>query len=79
MFVHAIPDNKNGKDGYYCSLVESARINGVPKHKIIISFGFVPSDRLPFLQAAFNAGNPDEILRVSKEKLAKRKVGKSNG
>lgn len=23
MFIKVVPDNKNGKDGYYCSLVEA--------------------------------------------------------
>lgn len=62
MFVHAVPDNRGKKDGFYCSLVESRRINGVPTHSVKISFGFVPSKRLPYLKAAFNDGNPEEIL-----------------
>ena len=62
MFVHAVPDNRGKKDGFYCSLVESHRINGVPTHSIKISFGFIPSKRLPYLKAAFNDGNPSEIL-----------------
>jgi hypothetical protein len=62
VFVHAVPDNRGKKDGYYCSLVESHRINGVPTHSVKISFGFVPSKRLPYLKAAFNDGDPEEIL-----------------
>jgi hypothetical protein len=62
VFVHAVPDNRGKKDGFYCSLVESHRINGVPTHSVKISFGFVPSSRLPYLKAAFNDGNPKEIL-----------------
>ena len=62
MFVKAIKDNKGGKDGYYCSLVESRREKGKPSHKLILSFGYVPKERLAYLIAAFNEGNPDEIL-----------------
>ncbi len=63
MFVKAIKDNKGGRDGFYCSLVESKRVNGKSSHKLILSFGYVPKDRLPYLRAAFNEGNPDEILK----------------
>jgi hypothetical protein len=62
MFVHAVPDNRCKRDGYYCTLVESYRVGGLPRHKTILSFGFVPSGRLPYLKAAFNKGNPVEIL-----------------
>ena len=62
MFVKAIKDNKGGKDGYYCSLVESRREKGKPCHKLILSFGYVPKERLPYIRAAFNEGDPKEIL-----------------
>jgi len=62
VFVHAVPDNRGKRDGFYCSLVESHRINGVSAHSVKISFGFVPSKRLPYLKAAFNNGDPAEIL-----------------
>ena len=62
MFVKAIKDNKGGKDGFYCSLVESRREKGKPSHKLILSFGYVPKERLPYLRAAFNEGDPKEIL-----------------
>lgn len=62
MFVKAIKDNKGGKDGYYCSLVESKRVHGKSCHKLILSFGYVPKERLPYLRAAFNDGNPQETL-----------------
>ena len=70
MFVKAIKDNKGGKDGYYCSLVESRREKGKPSHKLILSFGYVPKERLPYLRAAFNDGNPQETLE---RELAKAK------
>jgi len=80
MFVKAIPDNKNGRDGYYCSLVESRRVDGKSRHVLMQSFGYVPSERLPYLRAAFNEGNPEEILSEERKKLAGRNTGgKENG
>ena len=75
MFVHAVPDNRGKKDGYYCSLAESRRINGVPSHTTIMSFGFIRSERLPYLKAAFNSGNPEEILEKAKRSQEKSKKG----
>jgi hypothetical protein len=73
LFVHAIPDNRGKKDGYYCSLVESRRINGVPSHMTLMSFGYVQSERLPYLKAAFNTGDPEKILAAAKRSQEKRK------
>ena len=73
MFIHAVPDNRGKKDGYFCSLVESTRINGKPTHKIILSFGFISSDRVPYLKAAFNRGDPETILTNEKSSLEKRR------
>jgi hypothetical protein len=78
MFVHAVPDNRGKKDGFYCSLVESHRKGGVPSHSIKISFGFIPSERLPYLKAAFNKGNPAEILDQAIRSLEKNDANKSN-
>ena len=64
MFIHAVPDNRGKKDGYYCSLVESRRVNGIPKHETVLSFGFIATERLPYLKAAFNRGDPEASLRV---------------
>jgi len=75
LFVHAVPDNRGKKDGYYCSLVESRRINGVPTHSTLMSFGYVRSERLPYLKAAFNSGNPEDILAKAKRSQEKRRVG----
>lgn len=72
MFIHAVPDNKGHKDGFYCTLVESYRENGVPKHRIKLSFGFIPTERVPYLKAAFNSGDPEEILAKEKRSLEKR-------
>ena len=71
MFIHAVPDNRGKKDGFFCSLVESKRINGIPCHKTLLSFGFIPSERVPYLKAAFNRGDPEAIL--AKEKLSQEK------
>ena len=71
LFVHAVPDNRGKKNGYYCALVESYRKGSVPSHSIKISFGFVPSGRLPYLKAAFNKGDPAEILKQALRSLEK--------
>ena len=78
MFIHAVPDNRGKKDGYFCSLVESSRINGEPMHKIILSFGFISSDRVPYLKAAFNRGDPETILTNEKRSLEKRRKEHEN-
>jgi hypothetical protein len=75
LFIHAVPDNRGKKDGYYCSLVKSQRCKGVPKHLTVISFGFVPSERLPYLKAAFNDGNPEDIFSTAKRSQEKRSKG----
>ena len=74
MFIHAVPDNKGKKNGYYCSLVESRRVDGVPRHEIVLSFGFIPADRLPYLKAAFNRGDPATILERELRSQGKRPV-----
>lgn len=73
MFIHAVPDNQGKKDGYYCSLVESRRINGIPGHETVLSFGFIPAERLPYLKAAFNRGDPEAILDREKRRQESRK------
>ena len=78
MFIHAVPDNRGKKDGYFCTLVESTRINGKPTHKIILSFGFISSDRVPYLKAAFNRGDPETILANEKCSLEKRRKEHEN-
>lgn len=74
MFIHAVPDNKGKKPGYFCSLVESVRNEkGVSVHVQKFNFGYVPAERLPYLRAAFNKGNPEEIFAKEKAKLNKRR------
>jgi hypothetical protein len=71
LFIHAVPDNRGKKSGYYCSLVESRRVNGVPSHSTVMSFGYVPFERLPYLKAAFNAGDPETIFLRAKRSQEK--------
>jgi len=73
VFIHAVPDNRGKKDGYYCSLVESHRIDGKPTHSIKLSFGFISSERLPYLKAAFNDGNPAQIFDRELRRLESKK------
>lgn len=75
MFVHIVPDNRGKKDGYFCSLVESVRIDGKPTHKTILSFGFIESERVPYLKAAFNRGDPEAILANGKRSLENKRKG----
>lgn len=79
MFVHAVPDNRGKKDGYYCSLVESKRVNGVPTHATLMSFGFVSSERLPYLKAAFNSGSPEDVLAKAKRSQETRRAEPAPG
>ena len=53
--------------------MESRRIDGVPKHETVLSFGFIAAERLPYLKAAFNRGDPDAILEREKRSQEKRK------
>lgn len=73
MFIHAVPDNRGKRDGYYCSLVESRRVDGVPTHVTRASLGFVPSDRLPYLRAAFGRDDPEVTLEREKRRLEERR------
>ncbi|AMC94188.1 hypothetical protein AOC36_09350 [Erysipelothrix larvae] len=59
MFVRAVKNNKGNDDSYYCALVESSRDHlGVSKHKVLINFGKVPSESVPYLKAAFAKKKP---------------------
>jgi hypothetical protein len=79
LFVHAVPDNRGKKGGYYCSLVESRRINGTPSHSTILSFGYVPPERLPYLKAAFNSGDPEVIFAKAKRSQEKKRAEPASG
>lgn len=69
MFLKAVPDNKNGKDGYYCSLVESKWENGKTTHVLKANLGFIPSNRIPYLKAAFSKEEPELVPKREKEKI----------
>ena len=57
MFVRIIKNNK-GKT-CFCALVESYRdSSGVPKHRVLINFGQVDEESVPFLKAAFAKKKP---------------------
>lgn len=59
MFVRAIKNNKGDPNTYFCSLVESYRDeNGIPKHRVLINFGLMPADAVPFLKAAYAKKKP---------------------
>lgn len=59
MFVRAIKNNKGKKNTYFCSLVESYRDeNGIPKHRVLINFGLVDEESVPYLKAAFAKKKP---------------------
>lgn len=63
MFVRVTPNNKGTKNTVFCSLVESYRDdNGIPRHRTVVKLGQFDLDRVPYLKAAFNAGDPALIL-----------------
>lgn len=69
MFVRVIPNNKGPKDTVFCDLVQSYRdVNGTPHHKVVVKLGQFDRDRVPYLKAAFNHGNPAEILKHELDK-----------
>ncbi|MBQ9174566.1 MAG: hypothetical protein IJ161_12625 [Bacteroidales bacterium] len=70
MFVHAVKATKKGVKGAYCTLVESRRLEDGPVHEKVMSFGFIPEGRVPYLKAAFGAGDPAEILSAELGKLS---------
>ena len=78
MFVKAVPDNKSGRKGCYCSLVETYMKDGAPAHRTVQNRGVFEYARVPVLKAAYNKGVPDEILAKEKAKIAEteRKYGK---
>ena len=62
MFVRAVKNNKGRNNTYFCSLVESYRENNVPKHRVILNFGLIEADRVPYLKAAFSKDDPAVTL-----------------
>lgn len=72
MFILAVPYNKKGVDGYYCSLVQSTRTGSKVVHKTVARLGFMTRDRLPYLKAAFSEGDPDKTLSEEKAAMEKK-------
>jgi len=72
MFIQATKDNKGGHDGCYCALVKTVTKNGKQVHEVIRTLGFMPTERIPYLKAAYNEGDPAEILKRELEKLNKK-------
>ncbi len=69
MFVRVIPNNKGSKNTVFCDLVESYRDeNNVSRHRIVVKLGQFDPDRVPYLKAAFNRGDPALILKNELEK-----------
>ena len=50
--------------------MESSRATGMPEHIKILNFGFITRERIPYLKAAFNTGDPAQILKNELEKIA---------
>lgn len=72
MYIHAVPDNRGKSGGFFCSLVESVRIGGKPTHKTVLRFGRIAPNRLPYLKAAFNHGDPECIFKAEVRRLENR-------
>ena len=68
MFVRLIPDNKGKRDGYYCSLVESKRVNGPSSHQVLYNFGFLDAIHAIYLKAAFSDADPEGVVKSELEK-----------
>lgn len=70
MFIRVIPNNKGSKNTVFCDLVESYRDkNDTPKHRVVVKLGQFDRERVPYLKAAFNKGDPERILENELKKL----------
>ncbi len=58
MFLRAVKNNKGDPHKYYCALVESYRDGNTPKHRVLINFGLVDEESVPYLKAAFAKKKP---------------------
>lgn len=58
MFVRVVKNNKGKPHTCFCSLVESYRDGNTPKHRVLINFGLVDEDAVPYLKAAFSKKKP---------------------
>ncbi len=70
MFLRVIPNNKGSKSTVFCDLVESYRDeNNVSRHRVVVKLGRFDRERVPYLKAAFNSGDPAIILENELKKL----------
>ena len=72
ILYHFSPTNtsEEPKKTVFCDLVESYRDDtGVPKHRIVVKLGQFDPGRIPYLKAAYNEGDPEEILKRELQKL----------
>jgi len=60
MLIRIIKD-VNRRLGYYYSPAQSIRYNGKSLYNTIFNFGFVPYDRIPYMNTAFNEGHSEKI------------------
>jgi hypothetical protein len=54
-------------------------MNGVSSHFTILSFGYIPLERLPYLKAAFNSGDPEDILLKAKRSQERKNTVSAPG
>lgn len=58
MFVRVVKNNRGDPHTYFCALVESYRDGKTPKHRVLINFGLVDEESVPYLKAAFSKKKP---------------------
>ena len=58
VFVRAIKNNKGRDNTYFCALVESYREGKKIKHRVLINFGLMDAESVPFLKAAYSKKKP---------------------
>lgn len=73
MFIQIVKPVQKDKDGFFCYLMRAYRENGKPKNERVYSFGFVASEKVPYLKAALDEGDPAEIFERTKEWVEARR------
>jgi hypothetical protein len=70
MFVKVIEKKQKNGIKYYASLVENTRIDGKVVQKVLLYFGQVTEDQIPYLKAAYAKKKPrlvyDDIVEQNK-------------
>lgn len=61
MFVKVLKKSQKNGIKYYASLVENTRIDGKVVQKVLLYFGQVTEDQIPFLKAAYAVKKPKLI------------------